>query len=72
MAQTYHLLHSVALLGLPLVSRPIITGSLFLGGLTLFCGPMYYHAIRNDPQFRRVTPYGGLLLIAGWLSIFVL
>jgi uncharacterized membrane protein YgdD (TMEM256/DUF423 family) len=62
----------VALLGLPLVSRPIVTGSLFLGGLTLFCGPMYYHAIRNDPRFRRVTPYGGLLLLAGWLSILVL
>ncbi len=62
----------MALLGLPLVSRPIVTGSLFLGGLTLFCGPMYYHAIRNDPRFRRVTPYGGLLLLAGWLSILVL
>jgi uncharacterized membrane protein YgdD (TMEM256/DUF423 family) len=72
MAQTYHLLHSVALLGLPLVSRPVVTGSLFLGGLTLFCGPMYFHAIRNDPQFRRITPYGGLLLLAGWLSIFLL
>jgi uncharacterized membrane protein YgdD (TMEM256/DUF423 family) len=62
----------VALLGLPLVSRPVVTGSLFLGGLTLFCGPMYYHAINNDPRFRRVTPYGGLLLLAGWLSILVL
>ncbi|CAM4918740.1 unnamed protein product [Rotaria socialis] len=71
MAQTYHLLHSVALLALPLVSRPILTGSLFLSGLAFFCGPMYFHAIRNDPRFRLVTPYGGLLLIAGWLSIII-
>ncbi|CAF3364896.1 unnamed protein product [Rotaria socialis] len=72
LAQTYHLLHSAALLAVPFVSRPHITTPLFLGGLTLFCGPIYYHAIRNDTQFRRVTPYGGMLLIAGWLSIAVL
>lgn len=72
MAQNYHLLHSVALLGTPLVSRPAITGSLFVGGLALFCGPIYLHAIRDDVRFRRVTPYGGILLIAGWLSIAVL
>jgi len=72
LAQTYHLLHSVALLAVPFASRPMITGLLFIGGLSFFCGPMYYHAIQNDPQFRRVTPYGGLLLLAGWLSIAVL
>ena len=72
LAQTYHLLHSVAILGAPLVSRPVITSGLFLGGLTLFCGPLYLRAIRNDERFGRVAPYGGTLLIAGWLSILVL
>jgi uncharacterized membrane protein YgdD (TMEM256/DUF423 family) len=72
LAQNYHLLHSVAILGVPLVSRPVITGGLFLAGLTLFCGPIYLHAIRDDIRFRRVTPYGGALLIAGWVSIAVL
>mgnify|MGYP002378621930 FL=1 len=72
MAQNYHLLHSAVLLALPLVSQPKLTGSLFIGGLTLFCGPMYYHAIRGDARYRPVTPYGGLLLLAGWISIFVL
>lgn len=71
MAQTYHILHSVALLALPLVPRPSLTGSLFLSGLVLFCGPLYAHAIRNDPRYRLVTPYGGLLLVAGWLSIII-
>ncbi|CAF0772798.1 unnamed protein product [Rotaria sp. Silwood1] len=72
LAQTYHLFHTVALLAVPFASRPSITGSLFIGGLTLFCGPIYYHAIRNDTRFRHVTPYGGVLLIAGWLSMAVL
>lgn len=72
LAQNYHLLHSVAILGTPLVSRPVITGALFLAGMTLFCGPMYFYAIRDDTRFRRVPPYGGVLLIAGWLSIAVL
>ena len=62
----------MALLAVPFVSRPMVTGLLFIGGLSLLCGPMYYHAMRNDPQFRRVTPYGGMLLLAGWLSIAVL
>ena len=38
----------------------------------LFCGPMYYYAIRDDTRFRRVPPYGGIFLIAGWFSIAVL
>ncbi|CAF0925388.1 unnamed protein product [Adineta ricciae] len=72
LAQTYHILHSAALLAVPLVSRPKVTGLLFLGGMSLFCGPIYYHAIRDDPRFRRITPYGGFLLLAGWLSIAAL
>lgn len=66
------MLHSAALLAVPFASRPMITGALFLGGISLFCGPLYYHAIRDDAQFRRVTPYGGMLLLAGWISIAVL
>jgi uncharacterized membrane protein YgdD (TMEM256/DUF423 family) len=62
----------VVLLALPLVSKSRFTGFLFIGGMILFCGPMYIHAIRNDLLYRRVTPYGGLLLLAGWLSIAVL
>ena len=62
----------MALLASPVVARPVITGSLFIGGLAMFCGPMYLHAIKDDVRFRRVTPYGGVLLIAGWLSVVVL
>lgn len=46
------------------------TGSLWISGLCLFCGTMYYHALTNDNRFRNLTPYGGFCLIAGWLSIF--
>ncbi|RNA14027.1 transmembrane protein -like [Brachionus plicatilis] len=68
-AQYYHLVHSVALLGVPFVSRPKITGVLLSSGIVLFCGTMYYHALTKDNRLRFLTPYGGFCLIAGWLSI---
>jgi uncharacterized membrane protein YgdD (TMEM256/DUF423 family) len=89
-AQYYHLVHSVALLSLPIVKRPRLvkiyifrlklihfyvfnlkTGALWISGLALFCGTMYYHALTKDGRFRNLTPYGGFCLIGGWLSIFV-
>ena len=71
-AQNYHFFHTVAILATPLVSRPIVTASLFLGGVTFFCGPIYYFAITEDTRLRRIAPYGGFLLIAGWISIAIL
>ena len=53
MAQIYHLLHSVVLLGLLSVSRSMIISVLFLSG------PINYYTIRNDPRFRRLTLYDG-------------
>jgi len=68
-ANRYHLIHSVALLGLPLVRRPRITGTMMVGGMVMFCGTTYYHALTGDKQYRRFTPYGGMLLILAWLSM---
>ncbi|CAF0768209.1 unnamed protein product [Brachionus calyciflorus] len=70
-AQYYHLVHSVALLGVPLVKRPLLTGTLLSSGILLFCGTMYYHALTSDKRLRFLTPYGGFCLIAGWLSILL-
>ena len=67
----YHLIHSVALLGVPLVRRPSLTGFLMVGGLVMFCGTTYYHAFTGDKQLRQFTPYGGILLIAAWLSMIL-
>ena len=70
-ANRYHLIHSVALLGVPLVRKPSLTGSLMVGGILMFCGTTYYHAFTGDKQYRQFTPYGGILLIAAWLSMIL-
>ena len=49
-ANRYHLVHSVALLGLPLASRPRLAGLLMVSGMSLFCGTTYYHALTGDKQ----------------------
>jgi len=67
-ANRYHMVHSVALLGVPLVRVPRLTGVLMVGGIVVFCGTTYYHALSGDKQYRRFTPFGGILLIAAWLS----
>ena len=68
-ANRYHLIHSVALLGVGLARRPRLSGLLMVAGIVGFCGSTYYHAFTGDRQFRKLTPYGGMLLIAAWLSL---
>jgi len=68
-ANRYHLIHSVALLGLPMVHRPRLAGALMVGGMAVFCGSCYYHALTGDRQFRKFTPYGGMMLILAWLAV---
>ncbi|MGE4608614.1 MAG: DUF423 domain-containing protein [Myxococcota bacterium] len=73
----YHLLHSVALLALALFAlqsgREIrIPASLFLAGTTLFSGSIYLLLLTEQKWLGPVTPLGGFLLIAGWLSLFTL
>merc|ERR1712008_459267 len=58
-ANRYHLIHSVALLGLPMVHRPRLAGALMVGGMAVFCGSCYYHALTGGRQLRKFTPYGG-------------
>lgn len=66
----YHFIHTLAMLGLPLCRAPYRTGVLLISGIVLFSGSCYYLAFTGDPQFRRVTPIGGVCLILGWLSFF--
>jgi uncharacterized membrane protein YgdD (TMEM256/DUF423 family) len=42
-----------------------------LGGMTIFCGTIYYQALTEDLRFRKATPFGGILLIVAWLSMIV-
>ena len=40
-----------------------------IGGMSVFCGTIYYHALTEEKALRKYTPYGGVLLILGWLSM---
>lgn len=66
-----HLVHSVALLGVPLCRKPALVGGLMTAGICLFSGTCYYHALTGDTRLRRATPYGGMLLIIAWLCMLL-
>ncbi|KAK7090972.1 hypothetical protein V1264_010699 [Littorina saxatilis] len=64
-----HMLHSVALLASPMARKPILVGTLLTVGMALFSGSCYYHALTGNQRVRYITPYGGMLLIFGWLAM---
>ncbi|KAL4220331.1 hypothetical protein ACF0H5_020738 [Mactra antiquata] len=66
-----HLIHSVALLGVPLTRRPNLVGSLMVTGMVIFSGTCYYQAITEDGRVRKATPYGGMLLILSWFAMML-
>ncbi|XP_069183038.1 transmembrane protein 256 homolog isoform X1 [Procambarus clarkii] len=68
-ANRYHFLHTLALLGVPLCRRPKLAGALIVTGTAIFCGTCYYYALTGSKNVRQYTPYGGMLLIVGWLSM---
>jgi len=68
-ANFYHFVHTMALLAVPLTRRPALSGTLLVGGMSVFCGTIYYHALTEEKSLRKYTPYGGVLLILGWLSM---
>ncbi|ELT96345.1 hypothetical protein CAPTEDRAFT_168421 [Capitella teleta] len=67
----YHLIHSAVLLAVPLTKRPNLVGPLLSLGILLFSGSCYYHAMTENVTIRKVTPYGGMLLIAGWAAMIL-
>jgi uncharacterized membrane protein YgdD (TMEM256/DUF423 family) len=66
----YHLLHAIVLLVLPAVLRGR-RGPWFclLAGTAVFSGSLYALALTGAGSLGAVTPFGGVLLIAGWLWI---
>lgn len=68
----YHLIHAVALLALALggAGRPVaLPGALFTLGVVLFSGSLYALALGAPTRLGIVTPFGGLALLLGWLSL---
>ncbi|KAM7350498.1 transmembrane protein 256 homolog isoform 1-T2 [Cochliomyia hominivorax] len=71
-ANRFHFFHSIALLGMPLVKYPLVSGSLMFVGTVLFSGTLYYRAFTgNKPPFARLAPMGGTCLILAWLSLLL-
>lgn len=68
-ANRHHLLHSLALLGVPHCRRPALAGSLLTLGIGLFCLPLYYTGLTGDPSLNRAAPLGGTLFILGWAAM---
>ena len=78
---TYQLVHTLALLGVALLATQIpgrlVTwaGASFAIGILLFSGSLYLLACRELlgwnwlKFFGPVTPVGGLLFIAGWITL---
>ena len=71
------ILFPVALLALSLYSaasgRSVgLPAALFALGILLFSGSIYGLVLTQLRWLGPVTPLGGLLLIAGWLSLFSL
>jgi len=74
----YQGLHSIAVLviGLLLLQLPVSSwikrsGWLMLLGIVLFSGSLYLMAISGIKPLGMITPFGGLCLLAGWLSLIV-
>lgn len=47
-----------------------ISGLAFILGILLFSGSLYAYAITGNELLSKLTPFGGLSLILGWLFLF--
>jgi uncharacterized membrane protein YgdD (TMEM256/DUF423 family) len=72
-----HMFHTVALLGIAALIKPDSprllpwSGILMMLGILLFSGSLYLRAGGFVAVPGLVTPLGGLLLMAGWLALFM-
>ena len=73
----YQMYHALALLAVAVAATHWPTsfvrgaGWLFLIGTFLFSGSLYLLALTDTRWLGAVTPFGGLCLLAGWLSFAV-
>ena len=80
-ALDYQFIHTLALLFVSLVplkmtpanSRLLmLSGSLFVMGILLFSVNLYAIQILHFTALSKLTPVGGVMLIIGWLTLFIL
>ncbi|MBW2461019.1 MAG: DUF423 domain-containing protein [Deltaproteobacteria bacterium] len=76
-AAHYHLMHSVALIGVAWVRSttagraPTVAGWAFVLGVVLFSGSLYAMTLTDLRALGMVTPLGGTAFIVGWVSLAV-
>jgi len=69
-AVQYHLWNGVGLVALGALPRPLGLPALLIGGgVLVFCGSLYAMALTGERWLGMVTPIGGVLMIAGWLTV---
>lgn len=71
--QFYHALAALAI-GVLWTARPELrslgtTGALWLGGIVVFSGSLYALCFTGVTKLGAVAPIGGLLFLAGWVSL---
>lgn len=77
LATRYQLIHGVVLVVLSsesLLARSrfvAIAAGCFSLGILIFSGSLYSIALHPLPLLNQITPMGGLLLMAGWLCLFL-
>ncbi|WP_250461720.1 DUF423 domain-containing protein [Microbulbifer litoralis] len=80
----YQLIHALALFGVVLLMQQLgertsqqaagallVAGALFAIGVLFFSGSLYGLTFGGPRWLGPVTPLGGLLLIGGWVALFV-
>ena len=71
-AVQYHLAHSLALLMVALAGVEFRRAAwCWLAGTVLFSGSLYLLSVTGVKWLGAVTPFGGLLLLAGWAALLL-
>lgn len=71
----YQMYHALGLIGVALVSAHVpgrlaaAAGWCFLWGTVLFSGSLYLLALTRITWLGAVTPFGGVLFLAGWACL---
>jgi uncharacterized membrane protein YgdD (TMEM256/DUF423 family) len=74
-AASYHLVHALAIGMAALVAlrapstAAVLAGWAFSAGVILFSGSLYALSVTGVRGLGAVTPFGGLLLLAGWACL---
>ncbi len=81
-ANDYLMFHTLALLGLAFMNRYVsrsylnIIYYLFVIGVILFSGTIFISSLKELTRFSpgglsKLTPIGGLLMVAGWITVLL-